>query len=180
MGKVQYRLDNQSIETKDLKNYKYLGKGHSGKVYLMPDGRVIKIFKDNKTCRDEYNIYKAVERSHHFPKVHEIGDHCIIREFVSGINLSDYLNPITLDHKFVRRIVNLTEELKSLGFKKIDMRFPHIFVQTNGDLMLIDPRESFKTYTPYPKSFIIDLKEIGLYDRFIKILREERPDINWS
>jgi hypothetical protein len=30
----------------DLRDCKFLGEGHNGCVYLMPDGRVIKIFKE--------------------------------------------------------------------------------------------------------------------------------------
>jgi len=179
MVKLYYRFDKHSFITKDLKDYKYLGKGHSGQVYLMPNGRVIKIFKDKDTCREEYNILKAVERSPHFPKVYAVGDHYMIRDYVSGVNIEDYINPITLDQRFVNNIVNLSEELKGLGFKKIEMRFPHVFVQKDGNLMLIDPRESFKKKIPYPISFIKSLKKIGLAGRFFKILKEERPDVNW-
>lgn len=164
----------------NYKNYQFLGQGRNGRVYLMPDGRAVKVFKKASACKEEYEILKAVEGSRYFPKVFTHTSHYIIREYVGGTNLYEYLNSRTLTRDFVIRIANLVDELKALGFKKLNLRFSHLFVQKDGSLMLIDPRKSFKQKIPYPKSFLISLWKIGLLGKFLKILEEERPDLNWN
>jgi predicted Ser/Thr protein kinase len=163
----------------ELKDCKYLGEGHSGRVYLMPDGKVLKIFKSSTSCKAEFDILKSVEGSPHFPKAYELGDHYMIREYVGGMNVYDYIGKYGLGRSFVLKVVDLVDHMKKLGFKKLEVRFPHLFVQEDGTLMMIDPRKSYEEYIPYPKSFFRKLKKMGLLDKFIQILEEERKGLKW-
>ncbi|MEY8000423.1 protein kinase [Clostridium sp. Mt-5] len=164
----------------DLKHCKYLGEGHSGQVYLMPDGRVLKIFNNSQSCRDEFYILKAVEKSGYFPKAYELGRHYIIREYVGGMNVGDYLKKYGLKREFVIRLADLIDNMKMMGFKKLEVRFPHLFVQEDGSLMVIDPRKSYEENIPYPKSFLRALKKMELLEQFMEILDKERPDMDWG
>lgn len=62
----------------------------------------------------------------------------------------------------------------------MDIRFPHLFVQPDGSLMMIDPRKSYEENIPYPKSFLKRLRKMGLLEQFMKILDEEKPLMNWD
>lgn len=160
----------------DIKKYKYLGQGRNEKVYLMPDGRVIKIFKNADNCKNEYNILKKVEGSNHYPKAYVLSKRYMIRDYVGGINIKEYLFQNKITRSFVLKIANLVDDLKGFHFKRLDFRFEHLFIQRNGTLMLIDPRKNFTKNMPYPKSFLNDLNEIGLLNIFLEILNQERPD----
>jgi hypothetical protein len=46
--------------------------------------------------------------------------------------------------------------------------------------MLIDPRKSYEEDIPYPKAFLRKLKSMGLLEKFMKILKKERPDLHWD
>ena len=163
----------------DIKEYKFLGQGHNGKVYQMPNGRVIKIFKNSDSCKNEYNILKKVEGSNHYPKAYVLSNRYMIRDYVGGINMKEYLSQNQITKAFVLKIVRLVDDLKELGFKKLDFRFDHLFIQNNGTFMLIDPRKTFTQNRPYPKCFLSNLSEIGLLNIFLEILNQERPDLNW-
>lgn len=164
----------------DLRSCKYLGGGHSGQVYLMPDKKVLKIFNSSHSCKREFDILKSVEGSPHFPKAYEMDKYYMIREYVGGTNVKDYLIKHGLSRSFVIRVIELIDDMKKLGFTKLEMRFPHLFVQKDGSLMLIDPRKSYVQDIPYPKSFLRKLKKMGLLQEFIKILNEERPDMDFG
>jgi predicted Ser/Thr protein kinase len=164
----------------DLKQCVYLGHGHSGKVYLMPDGKIIKIFKSSHSCKAEFDILKSVEGSPYFPRVYKLGTHYIIREYVGGTNVYDYIKKHGIKRSFVINIADLFDHMKMLGFKKLEIRFPHLFVQKDGTLMLIDPRKSYEEDIPYPKAFLRKLKSMGLLEKFMKILKKERPDLHWD
>jgi predicted Ser/Thr protein kinase len=164
----------------DLKQFTFLGKGHSGEVYLMPDGRVIKIFRSSDSCRAEFDILKSVEGSPHFPRAYKLGKNYMIREYVGGTNVYDYLLAYGIRKSFVIDVADLVDHMKMLGFKKLELRFPHLFIEYDGTLMLIDPRRSYEESIPYPRAFLKKLKSMGLYDKFMKILKKERPDLNWE
>lgn len=69
----------------------FLGKGHSGSVYLMNNGNVVKTFKDPETCKEEYFTLKKLINSPYYPKPLEFHNHYMIREYVNGINIRDYI-----------------------------------------------------------------------------------------
>ncbi|PRR85716.1 protein kinase [Clostridium luticellarii] len=163
----------------DLKYCKYLGEGHSGQVYLMPDGRVLKIFNSSDSCRSEFYILKSVEGSKYFPEAYEMGRYYIIREYVGGMNVENYLKKYGISREFVVRVADLLDYMKKTGFKKLEIRFPHLFVQEDGSLKVIDPRKSYEENIPYPKSFLRRLRRMGLLEKFMGILNEERPDTSW-
>ena len=163
-----------------LRHCKYLGEGHSGQVYLMPDGKALKIFNSSDSCRNEYDILKSVEKSRYFPKVYEVGKYYIIRDYVGGMNVEKYLKKYGLSREFVIKVADLIDDMKKMGFKKLEIRFPHLFVQEDGSLMVIDPRKSYEQNIPYPRSFLRKLKKMGMLEQFIKILDEERPCMNWG
>lgn len=164
----------------DITQCKYLGHGHSGVVYLMPDFRAIKIFKNSKSCREEFDILKKTESSKHFPKAYELGKYYIIREYASGINAYEYLLKNGIERSFVEEFVDLFDDMKNLGFKKLEIRFPHLFVKDTGNLMLIDPRKSYTEKIPYPKSFLRKLSKMGLINEFMETLNKIRPDLKWK
>ncbi|SQB91772.1 serine/threonine kinase [Clostridium tetanomorphum] len=48
---------------KMLKKAQFLGKGHNGIVYSLPNKKVIKIFRDKKVCKTEYDILRRIKKA---------------------------------------------------------------------------------------------------------------------
>lgn len=167
----------KDIINSNIKNYGFLGKGCTGKVYLMTDGRALKIFKNVNKCRHEYDILKSVEGSVHFPKAYECFDNYMIRDYVGGINGYIYIEKYGITREFVLSVIQLIDDLEKLGFTKLDVRFPHLFIQNDNTIMLIDPRKNFTVDMPYPKSLLRSLRHRGMLPNFLKILMEERFDL---
>jgi len=55
--KVNYYIQLNSRVEKMLRTSEFLGSGHNGIVYMLPNQRVIKIFKDKRVCGKEYSIF---------------------------------------------------------------------------------------------------------------------------
>ncbi len=53
MEKQEYYIDLNNKAEKMLRKGEFLGSGHNGIVYLLPDKKVIKIFKEKKVCKKE-------------------------------------------------------------------------------------------------------------------------------
>lgn len=161
----------------DLRDCKVLGEGHNGFVYLLPDGKVIKIFKKIKNCKKEYSILKAVKGSRNFPVVyHSLGNY-IIRDFVGGECLKDYLKVKGLSRKLALNLIELIDEFKRLDFKKLDIRCRDIYVQEDESLMVIDPKYSYTRDKDFPKHLCKGLKKLGLLEGFLDVVGVERPEL---
>ncbi|MBU5591886.1 serine/threonine protein kinase [Clostridium sp. MSJ-4] len=163
----------------DLNLCKFIGKGYEGKVYLLPDEkRVIKVYKSPKGCRGEAKILLSVDNNPYFPRIYAYNNICMIREYVPGICITKYLKTHELSRKLAINIVKLIESFKSEGFKKLDIRCAHIFVQPDESLKVIDPRRVFEKKISYPRSILETLKKSGHLQQFMEILKEEYPELH--
>ena len=161
----------------DIKKCKFLGKGHEGAVYLTPEGFALKIFYKKKKAKDEVSILECVKESRFFPKVIFIANNMVLREYVEGITLSEYIKANGLSYNLSCEIIDLVEDFKKMKFKRINIRNAHIFVDKNEKIKVIDPRKIFTKNTPYPKDIIKILVSLNLFDDFLKNVAEYRPDL---
>lgn len=153
----------------------YLGQGTSGNVFLMPDGRVIKIFYNEERCKNEYEILQAAKGDKHFPEVYDCKGNSMIREYISGINLRKYIHHHGLDRELSINLIELIEDFKRIGFTRLDMRCNHIFVQEDEAVRVIDPRRHFTLDMPYPMFLFRGLHRLKVLDDFMIVLKEIRP-----
>lgn len=161
----------------DVSKYKYLGHGKNGKVYLMSDGKAIKICKREDRCLEEYQVLEMAKGSTYFPKVYERKGKIMIREYVDGYDLNTYIRKHGLSKKLGLNLIGMIEEFKRLGFKRLDMRGVHIYVTKGEKVMVIDPSMQLINPIKYPKLMIRDLKKLGVINEFYSILKDERPDL---
>ncbi|OFI05937.1 hypothetical protein CLOACE_14120 [Clostridium acetireducens DSM 10703] len=106
----------------------------------------------------------------------------MLREYVSGEKIKDYIKRKGLSKKLALNLIELIEEFKRLKFKKLDMRGEHIFIQKDESVKVIDPRKSFSKKVPIPYSLIKAIDKAGALEDFIRILINYRPDllIKWK
>lgn len=166
----------------DIKKCKFLGKGHEGRVYLTPEGFALKIFYKNKNANDEVSILEKVKDSNFFPKVLFIADKMVLREYIEGENIYDYLSKHGLSYNVAIEIIELVEEFKRLNFTRINIRSAHIFIDSKEKIKVIDPRKPYTKDTPYPKDIIHILIKLNLFDDFLKYLAEYNSSLlqYWS
>lgn len=154
-----------------------IGEGNHGKVYRLTEDRVIKICRDSKSCIFEIFILLRTNGSKHFPRIYDFDEHYIIRDYVGGIGLREYIKTNGITRAIILSLIELIEEFQRLGFTKLDVRCRDIMLQTNGSLIVIDPRASFTRNVSYPRHLMKGLKKLGVLDEFIKVLRGERQDL---
>lgn len=159
------------------KDCKFLGKGKEGEVYLTPEGYALKIFYKKKKAKDEVKLLEIAAKSRFFPNVLFIAHNMILREFVKGINLKEYIDLNGLSPNLSREIIDLVEEFKSLDFMRINIRNAHIFVNDDEKIQVIDPRKVFSKDTPYPKDIVKILVKANVFDNFIKNLLDYKPEL---
>ena len=160
-----------------VKECEFLGKGHEGAVYLTPEGYALKIFYKEKKAKDEVKILELVKGSRFFPKVLFIAHNIVLREYVSGITLHDYIKEKGLSYNLSCEIIDLIEDFKQMKFKRLNIRNAHVFVDENEKIKVIDPRKIFSKNTPYPKDIIKVLVSLNVFDNFLKHVVEYKPNL---
>jgi len=166
----------------DLVTCKFLGQGQNGKVYLLPNGNVLKIFFKADNCKHEYEILKSVEGNKHFPKVYEYSSNCILREYIDGILIKNYISKHGLCVKLAKNLIELIEDFKDFGFTRLDIRCEHIFIQQDLSIKIIDPRRTYTKVISYPHSILKSLNKLGVLDIFFNTLKKTNIKLyrDWS
>lgn len=161
----------------DVKECEFLGKGKEGVVYLTPEGYALKLFYNKRKALDEAKLLEQVKDSRFFPKVLFIVNNMILRDYVHGDNLYDYIKKNNLSYNLSTEIIDLIEDFKRLKFTRLDIRNAHIFVDKNEKIQVIDPRKVFVKNIPFPKEIIKVLVKLNVFDDFLKHLLNYRPDL---
>ncbi len=177
-----YYVDlNESLE-KLMKKSTFIGKGHNGIVFLLPNRNVIKIFEKNKIWEDEIYILKKSQKSIFFPKLIEFGDKYIVRELIVGEPLDKYVKKHGLSQTLSNKVIDLILEFKRLGFKRLDIRCKDIYVKNEHSIKIIDPKNHYKKVVEYPRHLMKGLHKRKLLYTFLSHVkaRDENLYINWK
>lgn len=169
--------NDDKIETL-LRQSEVIGHGNNGIVYLLPNGKVMKVFSRSEVCDDEFSILKrASEKSKHFPKVYVKKSHYMIRDYVGGKRLDKYLRKKPLNKVLTINLILLLEEFKKLGFKKLDIRCKDLYVQEDMTLMVIDPKECYKRIITYPRHLMKGVNNRGYLPFFLDCVKDYDKDL---
>lgn len=161
----------------DLSRCIFRGQGRCGKVYLMPDGRAIKIFRSEEDCIQEFMILESVKGNKHFPMAYECNGNSMIRDYVDGVPLVQYIKRYGLSKKLSQNLIELIRDFKNLGFLRLDMRCSHIFVQADESVMVIDPRNHYTEVVPYPRKMLGTLNKLHVTRNFNDSLKAHYPEL---
>ncbi|KZL89562.1 serine/threonine-protein kinase [Clostridium magnum] len=161
----------------NLLDCKVLGKGHNGIVYLLPDGKVIKVCFDIKSCMKEYFILNKIGNNKYFPRVYGMSGNYMIRDYVDGVILKDYIKHHGLNKDLAIKILDLLEEFKNLQFLKEDLRCKDILIQSDGSLMVIDPKKFYSKKRDFPRHLSKGMYKLGVLDYFMSVAKVERPKL---
>lgn len=164
----------------DISDLPFIGQGGQGKVYLIPNRKVIKVFKHASCCADQLFTLQVAIKSRFFPKVYDYDEYSIIMDYVDGIKLHKYLRNNPMSKILAFELVELIREFEKLGFTKLDIHLPHIFVQFDESIIAIDPRKSFKEIQPYPYNMLKGLKNRGYLETFFEIINSEYLEVYLS
>lgn len=174
MGSIQ--KDGNTYLGFNINKLRLIGQGREGKVYLLPENKVLKVFYTINSCENQFEILQKGKNSRFFPTVFNHDKYSIIMGFVYGTTLSKYLKHNNLDKPLSIELVKLIDEFKHLQFTKLDMRLGHIFVQPDETVKIIDPRNSFTIVQPYPVSMMRGLRKHGVLKKFFNNIRFDYPD----
>lgn len=161
-----YSADFDENTEKLFREAVYLGEGHNGIVYKLPDKKAIKIFLKKKVCNDEGSILSRTNGSKYFPRLYKKGKLYVIRDLVEGNRLDKYIRHNGLSYELIENIFELLVEFERLKFKRLDIRCKDIYVKDNGRLMIIDPKKAYTRNVDYPRHLMKGLSKIGELERF--------------
>jgi hypothetical protein len=160
----------------DINKLKLIGQGHEGKVYLLPNDKVLKVFHNPNSCAQQIEILLKTKDSSYFPTVFDFDNYSIIMSFVYGSCLSFYLKQNNINRHLSLELVKLIDEFKKLKFTKLDVRLGHIFLQPDDTVKVIDPRGCYEIKRTYPSSMLHGLQKQGDLMLFFDHIKHDYPD----
>lgn len=161
----------------NLLDCRSLGRGHNGEVFLLPDGKALKVCFNENSFYGEASILKKVNGSKYFPRIYEVNGNYMVREYVEGECLKNYIKRNGLSRELVIKILALFKEFKRLKFKKLDLRVKDIFIQPDGKLKVIDPKKFYTKKRNFPRHLSKGLYHLGVLDFFLEVVKEEKPKL---
>ncbi|OZM58344.1 kinase [Lottiidibacillus patelloidae] len=167
----------------DLKNYKQIAQGKDGRIYSLTSDKCVKFFFREDTCKKEYEALKLGQKTEVIPRVYESGDNYIVMEFVKGVSLAHHMKKNGyIDKELTRKILFVLNELKRVGFKRLDTEIRHLLLNKQGQFKVIDHKRAFSTKTSVPIKLIKGLKKYGLEDQFLSHVQRMQPLLynNWK
>ncbi|WP_242865929.1 hypothetical protein [Desnuesiella massiliensis] len=112
-----------------------------------------------------------------FPILYEYGANYIVREYINGIELNEYLSKQKLTPQLSKKLIELYEAMIKVGYLRQDAAIFHIFVMPSGELKLIDTAKAMKKKSTIPNLLISGLEDIGYKEDFFNFLKSNRPDL---
>lgn len=161
----------------NIKDLEFIGKGTQGKVYRIDSQKCIKIFKSKKTCEEEVKTLLMAQADIHFPRLYQCGSNYIIREYINGIELNEYLSKQKLTPGLSSKLIELYEAMVKVGYARHDAAIFHILVMPYGELKLIDTAKAMKKKSVIPNLLISGLEDLGYKEDFFNFLKSNRPDL---
>lgn len=177
-----YSADFDTETEKLFKEAIFLGEGHNGIVYELPNNKAIKIFQEVKCCKEEGEILRRVSKSKYFPRVYKIGKFYIVRDKIQGNRLDSYIKKKGFSYEISEGLYNLLSEFKNLNFTKIDARCRDIYITNNRGIMVIDPKQCYSKKVNYPRHLMKGLEKIGVLESFLEDIRliNKKSAMEWE
>ncbi|MCY6482802.1 serine/threonine protein kinase [Clostridium aestuarii] len=161
----------------NLSNYRIIHHSKKEKIYLTPDNKVIKLCRNSDDCRREYLILRYCQHNKYFPKVYEYRKGYVVRDYVDGLCLIDYIKKHGLDESVALSLVDLIQTFETLEFSRLDTGISHIFINKNGEIKVIGLRNNYQHKETYPKHMISGLRKLKVSKKFFKMLKKHHPDL---
>lgn len=154
-----------------------LGEGAQGVVYRIDRHRCVKLFhKPQCWARELENLIRTRHESG-FPKLYGYGRYYIIRQYIEGMELGQYLKKFPLTQEISLQLLKLLLAFKRLHFKRIDTQLKNVMITPKGKLVPIDLVNATRKKQPYPQFLLAQLDELGLKEQFLNHIEHQNPHL---
>jgi putative serine/threonine protein kinase len=167
-----------AITIKNMDGYTMIGKGADGSVFQLTPEKCVKIFVNEETRKKELNALQEGQSSSVIPRLYDFGSNYIVMEFVNGGNLKAYLKKEKkLPESIVIKILFMLDELKKVGFARLDTEVRHIFFNESEEIKVIDHKRAFTTNRSVPTKLFTGLKKLGYLKEFLLHVKRINPSL---
>ena len=149
------------VDVENLSPLKMIGKGRQGAVFKINSEICVKVFGNEEDCEREYYALSLGQHTDLFPKVHDKGPLHIAMDFISGVDVREYLQSQPLTEELSLKLIQMLITFKEIGYERIDHHKRQIYIQPNGRIKVIDVARTVwrdRVY-PYPRKLINSLGE---------------------
>ena len=125
--------------------------------------------------QQEYAVLKYVDGYPQFPKVFECKGKYMIREYVDGQNIIDYINKYGFGNNLAKELTELIKIFIKLKFTRIDIRMNEVFVTKDYKIRIVDTTRYLDKKASYPRQMLKILEELGCRKQYMNFLKKSYP-----
>lgn len=153
-----------------LDECKYIGGDINSSTYLMKDRKVAKIYKDPYKCKKDFDLLTSLQVVNVTPKIYNFCGHYIIREYIKGISLNNYIKKNGLNQMLSYKLIAFMDKIYNSNVKDIAINSNNIFLKSDDTLILLDAQYNTNKTNIFYELFedFKNLKIIGLFLENIK------------
>ena len=165
------------IDNIDLKHLSLVGEGYHGKVYRLDENLCVKICKEINDMQMEYRVLKYVKNYPQFPKVYGCKGRYMVREYIDGQNIIDYIKKYGFDNELAKELTELIEVFVKLKFARIDIRMHEVFVTKDHKIRIVDTTRYLDQKSSYPRKMLKTLKKLKCNKKYMSFIKENYPEM---
>ncbi|MBV7509398.1 kinase [Bacillus sp. sid0103] len=170
--------NNGKVTIQDLSGYKMIGKGADGSIFQLTPETCVKVYVNEDNQKKELSALQIGQSSSVIPRLYEYGSNYIVMEFVNGGNLKAYLKKEKqLPESIVKKILFMLDELKKIGFARLDTEVRHIFFNEREEIKVIDHKRALYTVRSVPTKMFTGLKKLGYLEEFLAHVKKINPSL---
>ena len=164
------------MDKTNYNNLSLIGEGGHGKIYSLCNERCIKVCKKTKNMKKEYGVLKIIEGYPQFPVVYECKDNYMIREYIDGPNIKEYITENGLSNNLAKELTELIKIFIKFKFKRIDVKMHEVFITEKDKFKIIDTTRYLDKKATYPFKMLRSLEHLGYKDQYMNFLKGNYPE----
>lgn len=171
-------FDKKRLSRRDLEKYKLIGDGKDGEIYQLNDDKCVKVFFHRETQKKELKALEMGQSSPVIPRLYEYGENYIVMEYVQGMSLARYLKKEKqITEELTTKILSMLDELKEIGFTRLDAEVRHILINEEGELKVIDHKRALTSNSKVPYKLLKGFDKFGLSRDFLNHVKHVRSSV---
>lgn len=148
-------------------SYPLVGRGMEGAVFKLSEDHCVKIYIESEEMEKEKKAMILGQGLSFMPKLYETGHNYIVREYIDGPSLLDYIKDRgTVSEEMARQIIVMVKEMRHLGYR-VDRHPRHILVDKQQVLKVIDHVYTFDRQKSIPIRLFESLSNFGFMHLFL-------------
>jgi hypothetical protein len=146
-----------------------------GATFKIDEYRCVRYYKEIGEAEEEVQAYQLGDKLGLTPKIYGWSPTYVVMEHIQAPTVAEYLANYPITKELTQSLLQLLEDFKAVGYKRMDHSLESIYLLPHGSLKITNVRHKFTSGNALPKRLI---KGMGnQVDAFLAFVKEINPTL---